>query len=65
MSIKINLAKLHAIGADMISLGLFSNVQNFGSGWRVAFDHGGFLLIEGEAADGSTKMANISRDCLA
>lgn len=32
---------------------------------RTAHDIAFGLIIEGEAADGSTKTANISRDCLA
>lgn len=62
--IKINLSALVGVGTDYHQLGLFSNVQNFGSGWRVAFDHGDFLIIEGKTADGVMRSANILASCV-
>lgn len=64
MPIRINIPALFKINPDYQQVGLFSNVQAFGSGWKVVVDHGDFLLIEGRTADGRLREANISADCV-
>lgn len=44
--------------------GLISNVQNFGSGWSIAQDDGGFVLISGTSSDGVMREYEVSREYL-